>query len=82
MAPDDHDEHLRGALAVALVVCLTYEKRRRARTLAEWALILDMLEDMETAKREESEDGDGPRFKNTRQVHPGLNFSRQMVYNA
>ena len=36
MASDYHDERLWGALAVvALVVFLTYEKRRRARTLAE-----------------------------------------------
>ena len=35
MATDDHDERLKGALAVvALVVSLTYEKRRRDRTLA------------------------------------------------
>ena len=49
---------------------LTYEKRRRARTLAEKALILDGLEDMETAEGEESEVGDGPRAKRTRRVHP------------
>ena len=44
MTSDDHNERLRGAFAVALVVFLTYEKRRRARTLAEWALVLDALE--------------------------------------
>ena len=32
MASDDHDERLRGALAVALVVFLTCERRHRART--------------------------------------------------
>ena len=31
---------------------------------------LDVLEDMETVEREESEDGDGPRVKRTRQVYP------------
>ena len=77
MASDDHDERLWGALAVvALVVFLTYEKRRRARTLAEQALILAGLEDTETAKGEESEDVDGPRVERTRRVHPRLNFSR------
>ena len=76
MASDDHDECLRGALAVALVVFLTYEKRRRARTLSEWALVLTMLEDMETAEGEESEDGDGPRVKCTRQVHPRSDLSQ------
>ena len=76
MALDDHDEHLWGALAVALVVVLTYEKRRRARTLAEWTLISDVLEHMETAEGEESEDSDGPRVKRTGQVHPRSNFSR------
>ena len=35
MASGKHDEHLRGVLAVFLVVFLTYEKRRQARTLAE-----------------------------------------------
>ena len=43
MASDDHDKCLRGAIAVALVVFLTYEKRCRARILAEWALVLDVL---------------------------------------
>ena len=42
--------------------------------MAEWALVLDVLEDMETAEREESEDGDGPRVERTRQVHPRLDF--------
>ena len=74
MALDDRDEGLRGALAVALVVFLTCEKRRRAKTLAEWALILDVLEDTETAERKESEDGDDPRVKRTRQVHPRSYF--------
>ena len=35
MASDDRDDAFWGALAVALVVLLTYEKRRWARTLAE-----------------------------------------------
>ena len=76
MAADDHDQRLGGALAVALVVFLTYEKRRRVRTLTEWALVLDVLEDMETAGGEESEGGDGPRVKRTRQDHPRLDFSQ------
>ena len=76
MALDDHDERLRGAPAVALVVFLTYEKRRRATTLVEWVLVLDVLEDMETAEGEESEDGGGPRVKRTRQVHPRSDFSQ------
>ena len=46
MASLDHDERLRGALATTLIVFLTYEKRRRARTLIEWAIILDVLEDI------------------------------------
>ena len=71
MASDDHDELLRGALAtVALVVFSTYERRPRARTLAEWAMVSDVLEDMETAEGQEIEDIDGPRVKRTRQVHP------------
>ena len=75
MASANYDEHLRGALAEALPV-LTYEKRRQAKTLAEWTLVLDAIEDMETAEREESEDDDGPRVKRTRQVHPRSNFSQ------
>ena len=51
MASDDHDERVRGALAVALAVILTYKKRRRARTLAEWALVLDVLEDIHKRRR-------------------------------
>ena len=43
MPSDDHDERVRGALAVALVVVLTYNKRCQARTLAEGALVLDVL---------------------------------------
>ena len=35
MASGDHDERLSGALALAVVVFLTYEIRRRARTSAE-----------------------------------------------
>ena len=61
MASDDCHERVRGALAVARAVCLTYKERRRARTLAEWALILDVLEDIETTEEEDGEDGDGPR---------------------
>ena len=78
MASDDHDERLlRGALAeLALVTFFTYEKRHRARTLAEWALVLDVLEDMETAEGEESGDGDSPRVKRTWRVHPRSDFSR------
>ena len=77
MVSDDHDECLRGALAVALVVFLTYEKRRRAKTLAEWALILDVLECTwrRLKEGEEGEDGDGPRVKCTRQVPPRSDFS-------
>ena len=63
MASDDHDERLRRALAAALVVCLTYEKQHRSRTLAEWTLVLDVLEDMKRAEGEESENGDGPRVR-------------------
>ena len=76
MASGDHDERVRGALAVPLVVFLTYEKRRRARTLAEWALVLDVLEDTETAEGKESEIGDGPRVRRTRQVYPRSDFSQ------
>ena len=79
MTSDDHNERLRGAFAVALVVFLTYEKRRRARTLAEWALVLDALEYIKTAEGEESEDGDDPRVKRTRQVHPRSDFSRWSI---
>ena len=35
MASENHGERVRGALAVALLVFLTYTKWRRARTLAE-----------------------------------------------
>ena len=76
MASHDHVERLRGALAVALVVFLTYEKWHRARILDEWARVLDVLEDMETAEEEASENGDGPRVKRTRQVHPRSDFSQ------
>ena len=76
MASDDHDERFRRALAVALAVFLTYKKRRRARTLDEWALNLDVLEDMATAEEEESEDDDCSRVKRTRQVRPRSNFSQ------
>ena len=43
MASDDRHERVRGALTVARTVCLIYKKRRRTRTLAEWALVLDVL---------------------------------------
>ena len=43
MVSNDHDERARGALAVTLVVVLTHKKRRRARPLAEGALVLDVL---------------------------------------
>ena len=36
----------------------------------------DVLEDMETAEVEESEDGDDPRVKCTRYVHSRLDFSQ------
>ena len=74
MGSDDHDERLGGALPVALVSFLIYKKRRRAKTLAEWALIL-----RETADVEENEGGDGPRVKRTRQVHQRSDFSRSSV---
>ena len=74
MASDDYDECLlRGALTVALVVFLTYEKRRRARILAKLYLILEELEDMETAEGEESEGADGPRVKGIgKSTHDGF----------
>ena len=65
MASDDHDERLREALPVALVVFLAYEKRHRATTFTEWALVLDVLEDKETVEGQESEDGNAPRVKRT-----------------
>ena len=43
MALDDHKVCLKAALAATLVVFLTLEKRRQARTLTEWALILEVL---------------------------------------
>ena len=73
MASDDQKERLRGTLALALVVFLTYdtyEKRRRARTLDEWALVLDVLTDTETAERGENEDSYGPRVNGTRHIPP------------
>ena len=82
MASDNRYERLWGALAVALVVFLTYEKRRRARTLAEYALTLDGLENMVTAEGEESGDGDGPRVKCTRQAHPRSDFSRYVTLES
>ena len=69
MASYDRDGRVRGALAVAVVVVLTYKKRRRARTLAEWALVQSVLECMERTEGKEREDGGGPRVKRTRQVH-------------
>ena len=80
MASDGHDECLKEALAVPLAVFLTYEKQRQARTLAEWALVLDVLEDMETAEGEENEDGDGSRVKRTQQVHPRSDISQASWY--
>ena len=70
MASDDHDERVRGAFAVALVVVLTYKKRRRARTLVEWALVLDVLEGMETAEGGESDVGGCPCVKRTHSASP------------
>ena len=55
------------ALAVALVMFPTYKKRRQARTLVGWALILNVLENMEMTEEGEGEDGDSPRVKRTRQ---------------
>ena len=46
MALDYHEVCLKAALAVTLVVFLTLEKRRQARTLTEWALILEVLKDI------------------------------------
>ena len=43
MASDDCHERVKGALAVALPVFLAYKKRRRVSTLAERALVLDVL---------------------------------------
>ena len=43
---DDHKVCLKAALAATLVVFLTLEKRRQARTLTEWALILEVLKDI------------------------------------
>ena len=54
MALDDDEVYLKAALGVTLVVFLTLEKRRQARTLIEWALILEVLEDMETAEKKGS----------------------------
>ena len=76
MALDDDEVCLKAALAVTLVVFLTLEKRRQARTLTEWALILEVLEDMETTEKEGIEDGDSPRVKRTREVPPRSYFSQ------
>ena len=46
MALDDREVCLKAALAATLVVFLTLEKRRQARTLTEWALILEVLKDI------------------------------------
>ena len=80
MASDDRHERVREVLAVALAVFLTYKKWRLARTLAEWALVLDVLNDIDTTEREEGEDDDGPRAKRTRQVHPRSDFSHAPWY--
>ena len=76
MALDDDEVCLRAALTVTLVVFLTLEKRRQARTLTEWALILEVLEDMETTEKEWIGDGDSPRVKRTREVLPRSDFSQ------
>ena len=76
MALDDDEVCLKSALAVTLAVFLTLEKRRQARTLTEWALILEVLEDMETTEKEGIEDGDSPRIKRTREVPPRSDFSQ------
>ena len=76
MALDDDEVCLKAALAVTLIVFLTLEKRRQTRTLTEWALILEVLEDMETTEKEGIEDGDSPRVKHTREVPPRSDFSQ------
>ena len=76
MAVDDDEVCLKAALTVTLVVFLTLEKRRQARTLTKWALILEVLEDMETTEEEGIEGGDSPRVKRTREVPPRSDFSQ------
>ena len=77
MALDDDEVCLKAALAVTLVVFLTLEKRRQARTLTEWALILEVLEEeMETTEKEGIEDGDSPCVKRNREVPPRSDFSQ------
>ena len=76
MALDDDEVCLKAVLAVTLVVFLTLEKRRQARTLTEWALILEVLEDMETTEKEGIEGGGSPRVKRTREVPPRSDFSQ------
>ena len=44
--------------------------------MAEWALVLDVLEDIETVEGEESEDANDPRVRRTLQVHPRSDFSQ------
>ena len=76
MALDDDEVCLKAALAVTLVVCLTLEKRRQARTLTEWALNLEVLEGIEMTEKEGIEDGDIPRVKRTREVPQRSDFSQ------
>ena len=88
MAPDGRHERVRGALAVALGVFLTYKKQRRARILAEWALVLDVLEDIlyiETTEGTEGEDGDGrwsPRQQYSASPPTIGFFTSPVVYSA
>ena len=76
MALDDDEVCLKAALALTLVVFLTLEKRLQARTLTEWALILEVLEDMVATEKEGIGDGDSPRVKRTREVSPRSDFSQ------
>ena len=68
MASYDYVERLRGALALARLVFSTYDKQSRARSVDEWALVLDVLEDSVRRPKEgeESENDAGPRVKCTR----------------
>ena len=69
MALHDNVERLRGALAVALLVAFsTCDKRRRARSLDEWALVSEVLEDSKTVGRRRKE-RKWRRFP--REVHSG-----------
>ena len=82
MASDDRHERVRGALAVALAVFLTYKKLRQARTLVECALVLDTLEHMETTEGDDGENDDGPRVKHSASPPTIGFFASTVVYNA